>query len=369
VCLELAGHPCTLALSMRPILAVVAACALTLMSGCTKIAARDLIREGNTLYHDGKYADAIAKYDEAIALEPDGITVFWNRACAAESIVLKMRDPTAVTQRKLYTDIALSDFKTWLDNVENQSEADRTAYLDHRLALLDADERCDDLLSYWLEKHNAEPKEEGWYSVIARQYDKCGRTKDADQWFVKRTVDHPTSVRGFLSLAIRKLEKLYPEPDSGLQYNANLSEEERIAVANEAIALLDKATQIDPKFREAYTYRSIAFTQRQLARRYGDDPLQNSAQENLNRILAREDTMAAWRQQKAICDIDQQPECPLDKPPEGPCCMLPARPLTAEEEAADVEQKKLIEAEIANLAAGVEDPDTGKRGKGKKGGK
>ena len=39
---------------MRPILAVVAACALTWMSGCTKIAARDLIREGNTLYHDGK---------------------------------------------------------------------------------------------------------------------------------------------------------------------------------------------------------------------------------------------------------------------------------------------------------------------------
>lgn len=264
--------------------------------------------------------------------------------------------------------MALSDFKTWLDRLENQTEADRTAYLDHRLALLDADERCDDLLSYWLEKHNAEPKEEGWYSVIARQYDKCGRTKDADQWFAKRTVDFPQSVRGFLSLAIRKLEQLYPEVESGLQYNANYSEDERIAIANEAIALLDKATQIDPKFREAYTYRSIAFTQRQLARRYGDDPLQNTAQENLNRLFAREDTMAAWRQQKAICDIDQQPECPLDKPPEGPCCMLPPRPLSAEEEAADVEQKKLIEAEIAALTAGVPEPDKGKR-KGKKGGK
>ena len=74
--------------------------------------------------------------------------------------------------------------------------------------------------------------------------------------------------------------------------------------------------------------------------------------------------MAAWRQQKAICDIDQQPECPLDRPAEGPCCMLPARPLTAEEEAADVEQKKLIDAEIAAMTAGV-DP----KGKGKKGSK
>jgi hypothetical protein len=124
VCLELAGHPCTLALSMRPILAVVAACALTWMSGCTKIAARDLIREGNTLYHDGKYAEAIAKYDEAAKLEPDGVTLYWNRACAAESIVLKMRDPTLTSDRKLYTDMALSDFKTWLDRLESPTEVD-----------------------------------------------------------------------------------------------------------------------------------------------------------------------------------------------------------------------------------------------------
>jgi tetratricopeptide (TPR) repeat protein len=355
---------------MRPILAaVVAACALTWVSGCNKIKARDLIREGNTHYHDGQYAEAIEKYDEAAGLEPDGVTLFWNRACAAESIVLKMKDPTKVGDRKFYTDKALSDFKTWLDALDSRgggaTEADRNAYLEHRLALLDADERCDDLLSYWLEKHNAEPKEEGWYSVIARQYDKCGRGKDADQWHEKRTQDFPQSVRAFLSLAIRKLEQLYPEPDSGLQYNANYSEEERIKIANDVISLLDKASAIDKNFREAYTYRSIAYTQRQLARRYGDDPLQNTAQENLNRILAREDTMAAWRQQRAICDIDQQPECPLDKPPSGPCCMVPPRPLTTEEEAADAEQKKLIEAEIAAIAAGTPLPDDKDKGKGK----
>jgi tetratricopeptide (TPR) repeat protein len=194
---------------MRPILAVVAACALTWMSGCNKIQARDLIREGNTLYHAGQYAEAIDKYDAAAAKEPDGVTLYWNRACAAESIVLKTKDPTKIGERKRYTDMALSDLKTWLDALDSRgggaTEADRSAYLEHRLALLDADERCDDLLSYWLEKHNAEPKEEGWYSVIARQYDKCGRAKDADHWFEKRTVDFPQSVRAFLSMAIRKL--------------------------------------------------------------------------------------------------------------------------------------------------------------------
>lgn len=355
---------------MRPILAAVAACALFLAPGCTKIAARDFIREGNNLYNNGQYREAIEKYNEAEKLEDGLITLYWNRACAAESLVLKIKTPNQLADRKVFTDQALSDFKTWIDRLGKDAQpADHDAYLNHRLALLDADERCDDLLSYFLEKHNKEPKEEGWYTRISKQYDQCGRTKDADEWFVKRTTDFPTSVRGYLSLAIRRLEQLYPEPDSGLQYNANFSEEERLAIANQAIALLDKATMIDPKFIEAYIYRSIAFTQRQLARRYGDDPTQNTAYENLNMILAREDGMSAWRQQKAVCDIKQEPECPLDKPPEGPCCALAPRPLTPEEETADVERKKAIEEEIKILEGGAAPEPTGKgkKGKGKKG--
>lgn len=352
---------------MRPILAAVAACALFLAPGCTKIAARDFIREGNTHYANGQYREAIEKYSKGIELEPNLVTPYWNRACAAESIVLKIKDPGQLADRKVFTDQALSDFKTWLDHLGPEAtDADRDVYLNHRLALFDADERCDDLLSYFLEKHNQEPKEEGWYTRIAKQYDSCGRHNHADEWFVKRTVEFPTSVRAYLALATRKLEKLYPDPDSGLQYNGDLSEEERLALANEAIALLDKATMIDHKFIEAYIYRSIAYTQRQLARRFGDDPTQNTAYENLNMILAREDGMSAWRQQKAICDIKVEPECPLDKAPEGPCCMLAPRPLTPEEEASDAERKKAIEEEIRQMESEGAEGDQGK-GKGKKG--
>jgi hypothetical protein len=357
---------------MRPILAAVAACLLFLAPGCTKIAARDFIREGNNHYNNGQYREAIEKYNEAEKLETGLITLYWNRACAAESIVLKMKDDSQLADRRLFTDSALSDFKTWIDNLgAAATPEDHEAYLNHRLALLDADERCDDLLAYFLEKHNNDAKEEGWYTRIAKQYDDCGRTKDADEWFAKRTKDFPTSVRAYLALAVRKLEALYPEPDSGLQYNGNLSEAERLQIANDAIALLDKATMIDPKFIEAYVYRSIAYTQRQLARRYGDDPTTNTAYENLNMLLAREDRMSAWRQQKAVCDIKQEPECPLDKAPEGPCCMLGPRPLTPEEETSDADRKKQIEEEIRLLENPVEEPAAGKgkKGKGKKGSK
>lgn len=332
-----------------PLLAVLLAPAvLGGIQGCAKIEARDLIREGNAAYNDGKYVEAIEKYDQAVELEPDGVTLYWNRACAAESLVLKIKDPKRAEERRKYADMALKDFHTWFDRLEQKSDEDAKQLDDHRLAILDADERCDDLLEHWREKHRANPKEEGLYSVIARQYDKCGKKDDATKWFVKRTEDFPESVRAWHGLAIRKFDPLWPDPDSGLPYNTAMEPGERTKVADDVIATLDRATQVDPKFRDAYVWRSMAYTQRGLSRVIVEEP--ENAQERLEAILAREDTMLAWKQQKAVCDLDELPECPKDKVPEGPCC--PPPPLSAEEQAADAEQKKEIEAEIKAAAEG-----------------
>ena len=256
---------------MRSFVIGVAVGALLGLPGCTKIQSRDLIREGNADYRDGRYREAIEKYTEAISLEPDGVTVYWNRACAAESIVLKSKDPEALKGRKDYADMALSDFKTWHDRLPEPTPEDSEQYHNHRLAILDADERCDELLTHWLDKHNKNPNEEGLYSTIARQYDKCNRTKEADEWFEKRITDFPDSVRAYHSLAIRRFEPLFPDPESGGLFNSNLSDQERLDIANGVIGLLDKANQIDPKFRDAYIWRSMAYSQRALARRYSDD--------------------------------------------------------------------------------------------------
>ena len=353
---------------MRSFVVGVAVSALLGLTGCTKIAARDLIREGNEFYRDGRYRDAIEAYSKAIELEPNGVTVYWNRACAAASIVLKTKDPSGLKDRREFADMALADFKTWLDRLEAPEPADGEQVQNHRLAILDADERCDELLTYWLDKHNKNPSEEALYTTIARQYDKCNRTKEADEWFEKRIQDFPESVRAYHSLAIRRFEPLFPDPDSPLPYNSNMAEEERINLANLVIGFLDKATLIDPKFRDAYIWRSMAYTQRALARRYGDDVENQTPEENLNRLLAREDTMLAWKQQKAVCDIDSLPECKMEEMAAGAagsCCPLPPPPLTPEEQAADAELKRQIEQQIADAAAGIT-PPTPKGKKGKK---
>jgi tetratricopeptide (TPR) repeat protein len=339
------------------------------LASCAKIEARDLIREGNTLYGKGDFVAAIEKYDAAEKLEPDGVTLYWNRACAAEAQVLKMKDPEQREERRKFADMALRDFQTWYDRVEDKtplpsdaeggfaceakqvSTIEARQLMEHRLALLDADERCDDLLTYWYEKHRACPREEALYTTIARQYEKCGQSEKVDEWYQKRVDDFPESVRAWHALAIRKYEPLFPVDPEASQVNDTLSPSERIKIADEVISLLDKATQLDSKFRDAYVWRSMAYTQRSLARMVIEDP--ELPEEKLEVILMREDVMNAWKQQKAVCDLEETPDCP-GAAPDAPCC--PPPPLSLEEQAADVEKKKEI---LAAIEAAAQAPEEG----------
>ena len=80
-------------------------------------------------------------------------------------------------------------------------------------------------------------------------------------------------------------------------------------------------------------------------------------------ILAREDSMLAWKQQKAVCDLDQIPDCPTSGPmPEGPCC--PPPPLTPQEQADDAARKVELELEMAAPVEEEEEPK--KKGKRKR---
>lgn len=344
----------------RRVAALVLAAMLT--PACAKIAARDHIREGNKLYNEGKFSEAIAAYDRAEELEPDGVTMFWNRACAAEAQVLRMKDPAERDTRRGFADRALKDFQTWYDRLEQKTKEDEKQLADHRLALLKADERCDDLLTYWDGKHRENPKDERLYIKIATQYEECGKSDKYLEWLEKRTVDFPESVQAWHTLATVKFMPLMPDPEKNLGYNESISPGDRVKLADDIIKILDKVTQLDPKFADAYRWRSMAYTQRQLARVVVPDP--QTPEERLEPILAREDTMLAWKQQKAVCDLEERDECPekltADTPP---CCPKP--PLSPTDQAKDAELRRQIEDEIKAAASGEPLPGD-KRGKGRK---
>jgi tetratricopeptide (TPR) repeat protein len=288
--------------------------ALMAATACTKIEARDLIREGNHLYRNADYEGAIAQYDASLELEPDGVSVLWNRACAAESMVLRLKDINEGEElevRNKFAGMALADLHTWHENLEIRTPDDDKAFAEHRLAILSADSRCDELVAHWMEKHQQNPNDEGLYTVIARTFEEtCGRFDQSDEWYVKRTVDFPDSPKAWYALAVRRFEPLFPEMDSGLPFNPALEPALRTQMAQEAIEHLNRATKLDGQYRDPYVWRSMAYNQVMFARQYQDPP--EAPEDKLEAILARKDSMLAWRETKAVCDIDSIPDCPLD---------------------------------------------------------
>lgn len=356
-------------------------------TSCKQIESRDLIREGNAAYNDGQYAEAIEAYTNSIEIEEDGVKVFWNRGCAALAIVLKLRgksDPKLLEERKKYTNMALKDFHTWLDRAASEEAAGGDAadalegvdgkedertneelVADYRLVLLKADERCDDLLQYYMDRHKAEPRNEGWYIKLGAQYEECGQPEKRVEWMKKRTDDFPDSTDAWISLAADEFSPLYAEEGTGLPYNESIAADERVKIANRVIELADKATLVDPQALSPYTWRSMAYTQRRFARTVIEGA--ELPEERIEAILAREDTMMAWKNQKAKCDLEGTKECsdPLtEQDMEQGCC--PRAPLTAAEQATDAADKKTIIAEMAAADAEAAAPTKKKRRRRKK---
>ncbi len=305
-----------MAAPMRRVLAIAAISGFCVFAaaGCAKIEARDLVRQGNAAYAAGRYEEALEKYNLAIEKEPDGVKVFWNRACAAESLVLSLRDSTNEAQlasRKKWADMALSDFREWYERLEVKEESDATQLAEHRLAVMQADNRCDDLLAHWMEQHKLRPQEESLYSVIARTHEEvCGQPDRAEEWLVKRTEDFPQSEKAWYTLAVRRFQPLFPDSASGLPYNDSLPPEQRQKAAEEVIRLAQKATEIRGDYRDPYQWRAMAYTQRHFARVY--DEASTDPVDRRMALLAREDLMLAWREAKAVCDLDDLPLCAVE---------------------------------------------------------
>lgn len=344
------GQAGTLAPSMRrqgALAALFLAFGLTSTSlvGCTKIEARDKIREGNQAYGDGQFEAAIEAYTKALELEPDGVTVLWNRAMAAESLVLQLKDatePAQIQARHDYATMALADLDAWNERREktlpqddglecgkraapapedpaappgakpeagDDRDPDLLAYRDHKLAVLGADARCDDLIEHWRQLHQACPQNEDLYMTIAQTFDDiCVKPDKADEWYVKRTQDFPDSAKGWYSLATRRFDPLFPDPESGLPYNKDLDAKKRIEIADEVIGYLETATKLDPKYRDPYVWKSMAHTQKSLAREFIEPP--ETTLDSILALTSRRDLMSAWRETKAVCDIDHIPDCP-----------------------------------------------------------
>jgi tetratricopeptide (TPR) repeat protein len=279
-------------------------------SGCGELRGRRNIREGNRLYREGHYADAVAAYGAAEALVP-GLPHLWlNKGIACRQLMV----PGAQTpENNRAVSCAIDAF----DHLRTIKPADPRGEQLYLQTLFDAD-RFDALVAFYRQRLAQKPTDLAAVNGLVQVYSRWNRMEEALEWYRRRAALEPGDAEAQYAVGVYLWQELFkkgggPEkaafdpraaaaipsgkrsrraravaprpapPSFGL---GDISGGQRAALADLGIAYLEKALALRPKYREAMVYLNLLYRQKSFA--YLEDPV---------RWQAAIDAAERWRRQ------------------------------------------------------------------------
>jgi len=268
-----------------------AAVALTLglsvaAAGCGKyswgaLKAQKAYKEANQLYQASQWKDAAAKYETAIASDPNKAEIFFYLGNCYDNMYKPSRQGEA--ENDAYIQKAIT-------NYERSAERDpkpemRKLALQYLVAAygpdkLNAPEKAEPIVQKMI---SIEPNEPTNYFALAKIYEDGGRYEDAEKALLKAQEVKPndplvyTTISGFYNRqgdfpktieALQKAAQLEPKNPTGWQLVATyywekaykdhrLSAPERKDYIAKGIEATDKALALNPDYSEALTYKNL----------------------------------------------------------------------------------------------------------------
>ncbi len=221
---------------------------LLLAAGCDDLSARKLIKEGNDDYRKGDFKAAVAKYDEALKLNPTLAKGWINRAYACQAqFTPGMKSPE--------NDKAADCIIESLDKAF-QLLPERKDLLNLKIqAWIDAG-RYEVALAYFKGLVAKDPKDLETVKTLPGILLRAGKADEALEWYKKRCDLEPDNPEAYYAIGVFNWERLHDK--------AQITGEKRIKMADEAIAPLSKALQLNPKYIDAMTYINLVYRERAL---------------------------------------------------------------------------------------------------------
>jgi tetratricopeptide (TPR) repeat protein len=270
-------------MSYRSSICVSAAIVLPLLVGsCTQVRGRKRIQEANELYRRGKYAEAVALYEEAEALVPNLPTLWLNKGYTCRQLIAPGgKDP----ESKRAAACALEAFK----RLAEIAPADpRAAEL--TLATWSDIEDFPALESTFLGRNRRTPDDVDVVRGLQDVYYRWGKWPEALKWSKRAAALRPadaeaqygvgtfvwqilTARGGGSEMATydpwphsapgsEKATAAGPPPVAALN---DVTGPLRLELADEGIAYLEKALARRPRYPEAMTYLSLLWRQKSFA--------------------------------------------------------------------------------------------------------
>jgi tetratricopeptide (TPR) repeat protein len=245
--------------------------------GCSELRGRRKIREGNQLYREGRFGDAVAAYRVAERLIP-GFWLLWlNEGLTCRQMMIP-------GSRSAENDGAVTCALHAFANMKRLRPADARGDQLYVQTLFDAD-RFSELAAMYQARLRVNPGDRSALNELILTYTRWNRPQDALLWTERRAVLEPHNAEAQYSVGVLIWSQLFqkgggpemaafdPRPGSdgaaakippapGL---GDILGSERLRLADLGIAYLTKALAERPRYRDAMVYLSLLYRQKSFA--------------------------------------------------------------------------------------------------------
>jgi tetratricopeptide (TPR) repeat protein len=260
---------------------------LLLLPACTQVRGRKRIQEANELYHRGKYAEAVAVFQQAEAFVPELPTLWLNEGYTCRQLIAPGgKDP----ESRQAGACALRAFQRLAEVAPRDGRATELT----TQTLFDLGDYAP-LEAAFLERHQKTPNDLEAVHGLQDVYFKWGKWSEALAWSKKAAALRPgdaqvqygvgTFVWQILSshgggapmAAYSPWPEVSPKGDAAMTTRPpagaadDITAEARVALADQGIAYLEKALARRPRYPEAMTYLALLWRQKSFA--FFDDPI------------------------------------------------------------------------------------------------
>ncbi len=220
-----------------------------LASGCTEVGARRDIQDANKLYYAGKYEEAIKKYDEALAAQPD-LAIGWFNLGLAH---LAMFSPGLKTPaNEAHAQGTIKALQTYLKMMPADDQA-----RDYLLSTFIDSGHYEGAIGYFEEKLAQNPNDLEAVGQLAHISTQAGNYDEAIKWHRKRAELSPAAdakADSWYSIGVLDWRRLYQHPEVvGL---------ERLRIADEGIAWLQQADKTRGNHAATLSYINLLYRER-----------------------------------------------------------------------------------------------------------
>lgn len=257
-------------------------------SGCTELRGRRWVREGNRLYRDGRYAEAVTAYEQAESLIPNFWMLWLNKGLTCrQQMIPGSRQPSNEQAARC----ALEAF----DKLRRLRPSDPRGDSLYVQTLFDAD-RFQTLADLYQARLRANPNDVQAISGLIQVYTRWNRLDEALQWYQRRANLQSNDPEAQYAVAVFLWSQLFqkgggaemaafdPRPDPAKPKEkkippppalGDIGGAQRARLADLGIAYLQRALKLRPKYPEAIVYLSLLERQKAIA--FFSDPQQYQA--------------------------------------------------------------------------------------------